>query len=98
MNDLINRADAIDTVKKHYRSHDNDLLELIAFDIERLPSEEPEIIRCKNCKHRHTEDCPMYHVEWVEYDDDGYIEMDDIEYDNTEDDGFCYKGVRYGFN
>ena len=50
------------------------------------------VTRCKDCKHRHTGDCPMYHVEWVEYDDDGYIDIDDIEYDNTEDDGFCYKG------
>ena len=37
MNDLISRQAAIDAVKKHYRTHDNDLLELIAFDIERLP-------------------------------------------------------------
>ena len=37
MNDLISRQAAIEAVKKHYRTHDNDLLELIAFDIERLP-------------------------------------------------------------
>ena len=37
MKDLIDRQAAIDAVKKHYRTHDNDLLELIAFDIERLP-------------------------------------------------------------
>lgn len=37
MDDLISRQAAIDAVKKHYRTHDNDLLELIAFDIERLP-------------------------------------------------------------
>ena len=35
--DTISRQSAIDAVKKHYRTHDNDLLELIAFDIERLP-------------------------------------------------------------
>ena len=37
MSDYISRQAAIDAVKKHYRTHDNDLLELIAFDIERLP-------------------------------------------------------------
>ena len=39
--DTIYRQDAIDAVKKHYRAHDNDLLELIAFDIERLPFAQP---------------------------------------------------------
>lgn len=35
--DVISRQDAIDAVKKHYRV-DNDLLELIAYEIEQLPS------------------------------------------------------------
>ena len=51
MQDIISRQAAIDAVKKHYRTHDNDLLELIAFDIERLPPAQPEIIRCTECKH-----------------------------------------------
>lgn len=42
MRELVKRQAAIDAVKKHYRAHDNDLLELIAFDIERLPSAQPE--------------------------------------------------------
>ena len=42
MSDLISRQAAIDATKKHYRAHDNDLLELIAFDIEQLPSVQPE--------------------------------------------------------
>lgn len=42
VNDAISRQAAIDATKKHYRAHDNDLLELIAFDIERLPSVQPE--------------------------------------------------------
>ena len=48
MKDPIERRDAIGAVKKHYRAHDNDLLELIAFDIERLPSaqSEPQWISC----------------------------------------------------
>ena len=42
MSDLISRQAAIDATKKHYRAHDNDLLELIAFDIEQLPPIQPE--------------------------------------------------------
>lgn len=45
MGDLISRQDAIDAVKKHYRI-DNDLLELIAYEIEQLPSLQPEVIAC----------------------------------------------------
>ena len=40
--DCISRQAAIDATKKYYRAHDNDLLELIAFDIEQLPSAEPK--------------------------------------------------------
>jgi hypothetical protein len=50
MDDLISRQAAIDAIKKHYRAHDNDLLEVIAVDIEQLPTAQPEIVRCKNCK------------------------------------------------
>ena len=42
MSDLISRQAAIDATKKHYRAHDNDLLELIAFDIEQLPPIQPK--------------------------------------------------------
>ena len=59
-----------------------------------LPPAQPEIIRCKDCKHRYEDECPMHHVEWVEYDDDGYIDSDDVIYDYTEDDGYCFKAER----
>lgn len=39
--DSISRQAAIDTVTKHYRI-DNDLLELIAYEMEKLPSAQPE--------------------------------------------------------
>ena len=42
MTDAISRQAAIDATKKHYRAHDNDLLELIAFDIEQLPPIQPK--------------------------------------------------------
>lgn len=40
--DTISRQAAIGEVKKHYRAYDNDLLELITFDIERLPPAQQE--------------------------------------------------------
>ncbi len=53
-----------------------------------------EVVKCKECKHRHTDQCPMRFVEDVEWDDDGWLEHDEIEHDYTEDDGFCNKGER----
>ena len=56
-----------------------------------LPSAEPEIIHCKNCKHRDSNDCPMYYEEWIEIDEgDGYFDTDNIIHDWTTDEGFCY--------
>jgi len=53
-----------------------------------------DIIRCNDCAKRNTTDCPMYFEEWIEYDDDGYLEHDYIIHDNTVDDGFCDRGER----
>lgn len=44
--DTISRAAAVDTVKNHYRAIDNDLLEIIAYEMERLPSAQPGWIPC----------------------------------------------------
>ena len=57
MDDTISRAAAVKTVKKHYRGIDNDLLEVIAYEIEALPSAQPEIMRCKDC--RYNNDCEI---------------------------------------
>ena len=62
--------------------------------IKRLPPAQPEIVRCKACRNRGDDDCPMRFIEWVEYDDDGYIEYDDIIHDYTKDDGFCDRAER----
>jgi hypothetical protein len=49
-----------------------------------------------NCKYREDERvCPMYFVESIDYDDDGYMETDYIYHDYTVDDGFCYMGERW---
>ena len=53
-----------------------------------------EIVRCKDCKHRYGDECPMRHVEWVECEEDGYIEYDDVVHDHTMDDGYCSFGER----
>ena len=47
--DTIYRQAAIDTVAKHFRI-DNDLLEVIVYEMERLPSAQPEHIHCKDCR------------------------------------------------
>ena len=56
------------------------------------PTIEPQIIRCKNCKYRNTEECPMHYEEWVRHEEGGYIDSDYVAYDQTRDDGFCDRG------
>ena len=52
--------------------------------------EKYEIVRCKDCNNRHTDDCPMYHEEWYEIDEgDGYVDNDFTVHDCSTDDGFC---------
>ena len=54
-----------------------------------------EVVRCKDCKNRQDEGkCPMYHVDEIEWDDDGYMEVDYVPHDYTADDGFCDRGER----
>lgn len=62
MSDLIDRQATIDAIKKHYRAHDNDLLELIAFDIERLPSAHSALPEKYEYHYDHT-DCIWYRPE-----------------------------------
>lgn len=61
MADLIDRQAALDTImgqppEPHYPSW-------YAVQIEKLPAVHPEIIRCKDCKHKHVENmvwtCPF---------------------------------------
>ena len=50
------------------------------------------VVRCRECKHRYTENCPMYFHDfyWLE----GYGDYVDYDTDHTEDDYFCPKGER----
>lgn len=104
MDDLISRQAAIEAIGEKpfagtadeydYEQGLQNQWERDVVAIKILPPAQPEIIRCKDCKHRGTDDCPMYFVEWIEWDDDGYTEYDDVVTDNTTDDGFCNYGER----
>ena len=52
MSDLIDRQAAIDDIKAIYEYHDTVTEDRIIDHLKRLPSAQPEIIRCKDCKHR----------------------------------------------
>lgn len=49
------------------------------------------VVRCKECKHRMTYECPMCHEEDYYDDDDGWGY---VIRNRTEDDGFCHKGAK----
>lgn len=51
MNDTISRQAVIDEIKEIYEWHDNVTKERIIEHFKQLPSAQPEIIRCKDCKH-----------------------------------------------
>ena len=53
-----------------------------------------EVIQCQNCKHRGEDECPMRHVEYVTFEDDGLLDTDMYVEDNTQDEGFCNLGER----
>jgi len=95
MSNLISRQAAIDAINAYLglsavsRTIQN--MTSIQEILENLPSAESEIIRCKNCKHRDSNDCPMYYEEWIEIDEgDGYFDTDTIIHDPTTDEGFCH--------
>ena len=54
-----------------------------------------DVVQCKDCKHRETDDCPMYWVEWLVIEDcDGYADDKYIVHDYTTDNGYCNYGER----
>jgi hypothetical protein len=95
MNDLISRDKAIaETWRETGYSDPANVLTEIRDRLRALPSEESKIVRCKDCRNRGEAKCPMRHVEIIEWEEDGYIESDDIVHDYTEPHGYCYKGER----
>jgi hypothetical protein len=54
-----------------------------------------ELVRCKDCKHRHEDECPMQFEEEIDIDEgDGYYDTEYIIHDYTRDDGYCSWGER----
>lgn len=53
-----------------------------------------EVVRCRDCKYRYDDLCPMYYVEEISWDDDGWTETDHVVHDLTNDDAFCSYGER----
>lgn len=49
------------------------------------------VVRCRECKYRGYDSCPMCHDEYYYDEDDG---ADFWTVDNTEDDGFCNMGTK----
>ena len=66
---------------------------ILAETVDKAPTiDAVPVVRCRECKHRYTENCPMYFHDfyWLE----GYGEYVDDDTDHTEDDYFCPKGER----
>lgn len=91
MSDLISRQKTIDEFETTPFDDYGDYQRAIEL-IENMPSAEPKIIHCKDCRNRGEDECPMRHVERIEWEEDGYIEVDDIVHDYTEPYGYCDKG------
>ena len=69
--------------------------EALDMAVEALSSNAIQVVQCKDCKHRETDDCPMYRVEWFSIDE-GYGDFEDdyIIHDYTTDNGYCHYGER----
>lgn len=80
MDDLISRQAAIDAVQKYKVEHGYEYFDCaneIENDIKNLPSAQPEIIRCKECKHskhwyRDKLRCFLWHETGIDVFEDGY--------------------------
>ena len=88
MEDLISRQDAIEAVQNRHMMLNKEKVLLIN-DLEKLPSAQPEIVRCKDCK---------YMTE--HYDTDGNVPYWTCsEWDSgTDYDGFCHYAERRDVN
>ena len=53
------------------------------------------VVKCKNCKHRRTADCPMRFEKLVEDNDShGFPIVKTVIIDKTTHDGFCHVGEK----
>lgn len=91
MSDLIYRHEAIKNITSYNGMVDKSVAKRLLLQ---TPSAEPKIIHCKDCRSWGEDECPMRHVEMIEWEEDGYIEVDDVVHDYTELYGYCDKGER----
>lgn len=82
--------------KEEYNKGWNDCRRAFFECIEEEPAADvAPVIYCRNCKHRGTDECPMYHEETVSWQNKDLMpEWDVIAHDFTRDDGFCDRGDR----
>ena len=80
-------ADLCATCGEHHTAEDVIMMIKTAPTVDAVP-----VVRCRECKHRYTEDCPMYFH--ASYWHEGYEEYVDDDTDHTEDDYFCQEGER----
>ena len=80
-------ADLCATCGEHHTAEDVIMMIKTAPTVDAVP-----VVRCRECKHRSTEDCPMYFHS--SYWHEGYEEYVDDDTDHTEDDYFCQEGER----
>lgn len=75
-----------------YTSEEDTWNEALDMAIEAL---QIDLVRCKDCKHRETDDCPMYWTEWAIFEYyDGHADNNEIIHDYTTDNGYCNYGER----
>jgi len=85
----------LDWLKKESNTKCPDYQTLMFYEIVDKLDSLPEVVRCEDCKHRGEDvHCPMCFEEAIEWDDDGYTEVDYVLHDRTTDDGFCDRGER----
>ena len=69
--------------------------EALDMAVEALSSNAIQVVQCKDCKHRETDDCPMYWTEWLVIEDcDGYADDKYVVHDYTTNNGYCHYGER----
>jgi len=93
MDDLISRAAAIAWFFRPYSNEES----YSNLDVERALKAIPAVdaapvVRCKDCKYRGEDECPMRHVE--SYYHTGWEEWDEIIDDHTTDNSFCDRPLR----
>lgn len=98
-NDLISRNELKKALKRWAEIYRDDItvnafvgLGVAAGELRKAPGiDAAPVVRCRECKHRCTLVCPMYHTETCLDDLDGF---DDYNVDRTDNDGFCHLGAR----